>query len=529
MSTLTGQQLLGCECQDGLEPRFQAFNPATGQHFGPGFSQASAAQIATAAHMAEAAFDDYRQRPIQDRAAFLECIASNIDELGEELTLRAEVETALPAARLTGERGRTVGQLRLFARVLRDGDWQTLAVDPAQTQRAPAPRSDLRLRQIPLGPVAVFGASNFPLAFSVAGGDTASALAAGCPVVIKGHPAHPGTSELVGRAIQRAVRDCGMPTGVFSLLQGNGNGLGAALVQHPAIQAVGFTGSRQGGLALLNLAQSRPQPIPVYAEMSAINPVFMLPGALQHSADALGAAFVESLILGAGQFCTNPGVVLGLRGADWDRFCASAAQILNSKSAATQLTAGIHGAYVKGVSSLCSQDGVTVLAQGNDAEGSCQARPVLLLADAATFAGNPALSAEVFGPCSLLLTCEDVDEMLALARGLEGQLTATLHLQTPQDNALASRLLPILERKAGRILANGFPTGVEVCHTMVHGGPWPATSDSRSTSVGVRAINRFLRPVCYQDIPQDLLPESLRDVSLAHTTHLLDGTLKTAE
>ena len=447
-------------------------------------------------------------------------LAAAIEALGEELIERAMSESGLPAARLAGERARTVGQLRLFARVVRDGAWQDARIDPALPERQPLPRPDLRLRQVALGPVAVFGASNFPLAFSVAGGDTASAWAAGCPVVVKGHPAHPGTSELVGRAIQKAVAACGLPEGVFSLLTGTAHELGAALVADPRIMAVGFTGSRAGGLALVRIAAARPVPIPVYAEMSAVNPVLLLPAALAARAEELARGFVASLTLGAGQFCTNPGLLLAIAGPDLDRFVAAAAAALAQVPAATMLTPGIHAAYERGVDAFAAR--AELVARGGAGQGPHACRAALLATDARSFAAEPALAHEVFGAAALLVRCADAAELVALVEGLEGQLTATLQLD-PADHPLARRLLPLLERRAGRILAQGWPTGVEVGHAMVHGGPYPATSDGRTSSVGTLAIRRFLRPVCYQDLPDDLLPPALQAANPQGLPRLVDG------
>jgi alpha-ketoglutaric semialdehyde dehydrogenase len=431
-------------------------------------------------------------------------------------------------ARLTGERGRTVGQLRLFADELRSGGWMGIRVDPSLPERKPLPRSDLRQRKVPLGPVAVFGASNFPLAFSVAGGDTASALAAGCPVVLKGHPAHPGTSDLVAQAIVKAVAACNLPAGVFSLLNGNSNELGGALVAHPLIKAVGFTGSRGGGLALMKIAGERAEPIPVYAEMSSINPVVLLPGALAERGDTLAKEFVGSLSLGVGQFCTNPGLVIAMDSPDLERFVASAALALEGIAPAVMLTPGIHGAYEKGVQRLLDHPTVRTTARGAEATGKHCGRGALFSVSALDVFKNPDVTHEVFGPSSVVVRCGDETQLLEVLEHLEGQLTATMHL-TPQDEALAARLLPVLERKAGRLLANGWPTGVEVSHAMVHGGPFPATSDGRSTSVGTLAIDRFLRPVCYQDFPDALLPASLRNAELAQRPRRLDGRYALAD
>lgn len=521
---ITGDMIIGRQLVRGEAGTQQAFNPATHQSLSPEFGQAGLADVERACALAEQAFDAYRATTPAVRAAFLDAVADNIDALGATLTERAMAETGLPQARLDGERGRTVNQLRMFAKVVRDGHWQGATLDSALPQRTP-PRPDLRLRKIPVGPVAVFGASNFPLAFSVAGGDTASALAAGCPVVVKAHAAHPGTSELVARAVMKAVADCGMPEGVFSMIHGNGRVIGQALVAHPSIKAVGFTGSRQGGTALMRTAAARQEPIPVYAEMSSINPTFMLPDVLVASAEALGAAFVDSLTMGVGQFCTNPGLVIGVAGPDFDRFAAAAAAALTAKGAGTMLTAGIHDAYELGIDRLSGVSGVEILAKGRPEGAGCAAQAALFRVDADTFTASHALHEEVFGPASLLIACRDEAGMLRLAAALEGQLTATVHCEAG-DHVLAAQLLPILERKAGRVLFNGFPTGVEVCHAMVHGGPFPATSDNRCTSVGALAIERFLRPVSYQNVPASLLPAALQDDNPLRLARLVDGELR---
>ncbi len=499
---------------------FFSIDSTTGQPVGEAFAVHDAADVAAACTAAEAAFDAYRATDNDARAAFLERIGDEIVAIGDELIATAMRESGLPRARLEGERGRTVGQLKLFAGVARRGGWMGVRIDPALPDRAPLPRPDLRLRMIPLGPVAVFGASNFPLAFSTAGGDTASALAAGCPVVVKGHPAHPATGALVADAIRRAVAACGMPEGVFGHLVGPGNDLGTALVQDPRIAAVGFTGSRGGGLALVKLAQARAVPIPVYAEMSSINPVLLLPEALKARGEALGTAFVGSLTMGAGQFCTNPGLVLAIDGDDLDVFVAAAAKAMADAGATTMLTGGIHAAYEKGVAALASHDAVKTVAQGKVGEGIAQGQAAFFETTAAQFLADAALGHEVFGASSLLVRCRDEAELRAVLVAAEGQLTATIQMDAG-DTDLAARLIPVLERKAGRILANGWPTGVEVAHAMVHGGPFPATSDGRTTSVGSMAIDRFLRPVSYQNLSAALLPAVLRDGTDA--PRLIDG------
>ena len=518
---LTGDIVIGSERLSGRAATFRAVDPATGETLEPAFAFAGEAEVERACALAADAFDTYRGTAPEARAAFLEAIADEMLALGDELVARACAESGLPRARIEGERGRTVGQLKLFAAWVRAGHWLDLRVDTALPDRKPLPRPDLRQRHIPLGPVAVFGASNFPLAFSVAGGDTASALAAGCPVVVKGHPAHPGTGELVGSAVRRAVEAHGLPPGTFSLLLG-ANDTGAALVKDPRIKAVGFTGSRGGGLALVALAAARPEPIPVYAEMSSINPVYLLPGALAARAEALGKAFVGSLTLGAGQFCTNPGLVVALAGPGLDAFVASASSALADYAPSPMLTPGIHRAYEEGRKALERNARVARAAEGRSGEGVNRGAGVLFVAEAADFIADHSLGHEVFGASSLVVRCRDEDELRRVTGMLEGQLTATLQME-PADSALAKRLLAVLELKAGRVLANGWPTGVEVSPAMVHGGPFPATSDGRSTSVGTLAIRRFLRPVCYQDLPESILPDALRDGALGTLPHLLDG------
>lgn len=527
---VTGELLIGSRSVRGTQGVMYAVNPATGEQLTPAFGGGSAKDVNDACDLAANAFDAYRSTSLEQRARFLETIAQGIMDLGDLLVERVMSESGLPRPRIEGERGRTVGQLKLFATLVREGRWLNVVVDTAMPDRKPAPRSDLRSRKVPVGPVAVFGASNFPLAFSVAGGDTASALAAGCPVVAKSHPSHLGTSELVGRAIQRAVADCGLPEGVFSLVFGEGNAVGEALVLHPAIQAVGFTGSRRGGRALVALAAGREVPIPVFAEMSSINPVFMLPGALAQRAEPIAQGFIDSVTLGTGQFCTKPGIVIALKGADFDRFQAAAEAAIGAKSSTTMLNAGIHSAYEYGIAKWSAENKVNKLASGQEPPktGCSTGQPMLFSTDAQHFLATPALLEEVFGPASLLIACKNEDEIVAVAEHIDGQLTATLQLakENKEDTELARRLLPVLERKAGRILVNGFPTGVEVSYAMVHGGPSPSTSDSRVTSVGAMAIERFLRPICYQDFPAELLPEALREENPLHVWRLIDGKLQ---
>jgi len=509
--TINGNLLVGGEETRGSNGEFFGVEAATGNKLEGSFGGATAADVERAAVLAWEAFAAYRETGLEERAAFLEKIADEIEAIGDELVERAMAESGLPRGRLEGERGRTTGQLRLFAKEVRDGSFQELRFDAGDPGRKPAPKPELRLRNMALGPVAVFGASNFPLAFSVAGGDTASALAAGCPVIVKAHPAHPGTSDLVGRAVQRAVAASNLPAGVFALLYDSGYEVGQALVADPRIRAVGFTGSRRGGLALMKTAAERPQPIPVYAEMSSINPVLLFPNALEGRGAEIGKAFAGSLVLGAGQFCTNPGLIIAVEGKGLDAFVASAKAALMEVSAQTMLTSGIAKAYCDGIARLESHSEVRSIARGQDGS-QFEGRAALFETTAKAFLAHRELQDEVFGAAGLIVRCRDIAEMEAVLGRLEGQLTVALHIDDA-DHAEAARLRPTLELLAGRLLVNGFGTGVEVSPAMVHGGPFPATSDGRSTSVGTLAIYRFLRPVSYQDFPTELLPANLRKPS----------------
>ncbi|MGB0664652.1 MAG: aldehyde dehydrogenase (NADP(+)) [Pontibacterium sp.] len=459
-----------------------------------------------AAQAAARDFLEYSQTSRAARAEFLRTIADEIDALGDEITQVACCETGLPEAHMIGERGRTVGQLKLFASHIEQGDYLDIRHDEALPDRQPLPRPALAMMQQAIGPVAVFGASNFPLAFSVAGGDTASALAAGCPVVVKGHSAHPGTCDLVAQAIEKAVIACDMPRGVFSLIQGGDRATGQALVQHPAIKAVGFTGSTGGGRALFNLCAARPEPIPFFGELGSVNPLFMMPNCMSQKAEQLGEQWVASLSMGAGQFCTNPGVVIGLAGADLDCFVGAAQSAAKEVLSQCMLTQGMAATYAQGVEKLQQQPNVETVFAGENRERN--ASPSIVKTTAQAWLNQHELGEEIFGPSGVVVEVASVDEMLEIASALEGQLTATLHL-VEEDHEATKALMPILAQKAGRVLANGFPTGVEVCDSMVHGGPYPASTNFGATSVGTLAIRRFLRPVCFQNIPAALLPSEL--------------------
>jgi 2,5-dioxopentanoate dehydrogenase len=517
---ITGSILIGAR-EVQREPTFQATNPVTGTKLPRCFCEASGQDVADACLLANAAVAVFSTLEPAARADFMDMVAVQIETLGDTLIETAMAETGLPRARLEGERGRTTGQLRMFAGAVRDGGWLDVVIDPALPDRVP-PRPDLRRMNIPLGPVAVFGASNFPLAFSVAGGDTAAAFAAGCPVVVKGHPAHPATGELVARAIRAAIQSCQLPDGVFSFLPGHNNELGAALVADPRIKAVGFTGSRSGGLALVDVARQRPEPIPVFAEMSSINPVVLMPAALAARAELLGAAFVGSLTLGAGQFCTNPGLVIAQDGPDLDRFVVAASAALVQVTPSAMLTPGIHAAFATGVAALDESAAAIRVGSSQTTLEPNRCEAALFETTASAFISKPELGHEVFGASSVIVRCADLDEVMRVISSIEGQLTATLHLDAADELSVVPILAALLS-KVGRVLANSWPTGVEVTRATVHGGPFPATSDGRTSSVGTLAMMRFMRPVCYQDIPDNLLPPPLRASNPWSVPRRVDG------
>ena len=502
--------LIGGVPAHGMGVRFRGVDPSTGGSLEPEFVSAAPDDVNRAAELAAAATSAFTAIGPRERANFLRAVA---DELGAEaaaIVERAQLETGLPKPRLEGELARTTGQLRLFAEVVEEGSWVDARIDEALPDRKPLPRSDVRSMLRPLGPVVVFGASNFPLAFSVAGGDTASALAAGNPVIVKAHPAHPGTSELAGRAIARAVEKCKLPSGVFSLLFDSGIEVGTALVQHPAIQAVAFTGSAGGGQALMKLAAARPQPIPCYAEMGSTNPLFVLPRAMRERGADLAKGLQTSFTLGSGQFCTKPGLVFVPR-QEAGEFLDALRSGVSALGAHGMLTPSIAERYNAAVTERRGRGnaewvaGFEGMAAGDAAIGGAAVFSVPM----EDFAANHDLEEEIFGPTTLLIHYGETRELVEVAKRLHGHLTATIH-GTESDLHEAAELVSVLETKVGRLLFNGYPTGVEVCHAMVHGGPFPATSDSRTTSVGTRAIVRFARPVCYQDFPEASLPAELR-------------------
>jgi alpha-ketoglutaric semialdehyde dehydrogenase len=512
--------LAGARVSRGAAVFFGA-DAATGERLEPAFAGASLEDLQDAAEAAAAAFPSFSKTSAAVRAGFLRAIANRLEQLAPDLTARARAETALPQARLEGELARTCGQVRLFATVVEDGSWQNARIDRALPDRKPLPRPDLRSMLAPLGPVAVFGASNFPLAFSVAGGDTASALAAGNPVVVKAHPAHPGTSEIAGMAISQAITECGLPAGVFSMLFDDGIAVGQQLVQHPAIEAVAFTGSRRAGRALMDLCAARSRPIPCFTEMSSLNPVFLLPGALAADPKGRARGLHGSFTLGAGQFCTKPGLVFLPEAEGADTFREELRALTASSGPFPMLTGSIADAYHRSLEERAKLDLGTVAAAGC---ASPQSHAVLHEASLEAFQRQSALHEELFGPATLLIYWSSRERMLETVEAMEGHLTATL-LGDESDLAANADLIAILERKVGRLLVNGFPTGVEVSHAMVHGGPYPATSDSRFTSVGSQAILRFVRPRCYQSFPQAALPEALRDDNPLGIMRLVDGSL----
>ena len=520
---LTGQNYIGARLS-GLGMRtFRGVDPVKNVELETVFHDATSEEIDAAVQLAESAFVAYRRKSPKERAAFLVAIAVEIEAMGDELLNQAALESALPAARLIGERGRTTGQLRMFAAMLEEGSWVDARIDRANPDRKPLPKPDLRRMLRPLGPVVVFGASNFPLAFSAAGGDTASALAAGCSVIVKAHPSHPGTSELTIAAVLRAAKSTGMPDGIVSMLHGASPDVSVALVKHPLVKAVGFTGSLRAGRALFDVAASRPEPIPVYAEMGSINPIFILPRAMKERGAQIAEGLKNSVTAGVGQFCTNPGVVVGLDDETTRAFVEQFAGLMAVAPGGTMLNAGIGSAFAAGTRRFSETPGVRIAAKSPAATPlPTQAAPVVFTTDADHFVANHQLREELFGPATMIVTGRSREQLEAVAQSLDGQLTVTVHA-APGELAEYRNLVEILERKAGRLVFNSYPTGVEVCAAMNHGGPYPATTDSRSTSVGGAAILRFARPVCYQDFPGESLPEELRDGNPRHIWRLDDN------
>lgn len=520
---ISGHNFVGFEKKSSGEKKLYAFSTVTKENLPGEFSVATEQEIQQAIAKAAKAFEIYQQTSSEERAEFLDTIADEIMQLGDELIERAHLESGLPQARITGERGRTVGQLKLFASLLREGSYVEAIIDAALPDRKPLPRSDLRRMMIPIGPVAVFAASNFPLAFSTAGGDTASALAAGCSVVVKAHSSHLGTNELVASAIIKAAQKCNMPDGVFSSLVGEGALLGQQLVKHPKIKAVGFTGSFRGGMALLKASvNEREEPIPVYAEMSSINPVLVLPNKIAKDIDGVTAQLSASITLGVGQFCTNPGLLFVIRDANTDTFIQKLSKALQQVLPATMLNQTICGAYYKERQQLLSTGGVETVWSGDEGREDYKGSAAIAKTTAKNFSTNPSLQNEVFGPASLVVVCEDEKDLNATLQELHGQLTASV-IGTPDDLKRFQSAVDLLVARVGRIIYNGVPTGVEVSHSMMHGGPFPSTTFSHFTSVGTEAIKRFVRPVCFQDCPQEFLPDALKDENPLRIMRKLNG------
>ena len=510
---ISGKILIKGQWLLGVGGTFNATNPTNGQQSTELFSTASTVQAQAATLAASQAFDLYSQFSDQKKADFLRTIGTELEKLRPEIVQRATWETALPEARINGELGRTIGQLNMFAQLLEAGDWKRPVIDLAQPDRLPLPKPDIRLTQVPLGPVAVFSASNFPLAFSVAGGDTASAFAAGCPVIVKSHNAHPGTSELAASAILAAIEHCDIPSGVFAMLHDEGYAIGAALVTDAQIKAVGFTGSINGGRALYDLAVSRPEPIPFYGELGSTNPVFLLPESLADKAEQIAASFLGALTMGVGQFCTSPGILVAIKGEALDKLQSSLSDKTSALAAGTMLTAAMSKSYQAFCDQRVAMPSLKLIASGESANSEAsQAQVSLFSVDASDYLNQADLEEEVFGPSTLLVCCEDSSELLAVAKSLGGHLTAALFADEA-DQALAGQLLPILQQRIGRILFDGYGTGVELSSAMSHGGPYPSSTASQTTSVGTRSIERFTRPLCYQNTPDALLPVELKNAN----------------
>ncbi|MEU0837659.1 aldehyde dehydrogenase (NADP(+)) [Streptomyces sp. NPDC005969] len=521
--TLTGNLLIGRAGVPATAGTMKAFNPAVGELIEPEFAFGGAAEVDRAVRLADEAVDSYSHTGPAERAAFLDLIADKLEAVKDELAARASLETGLPIAQFEGEVVRTAGVFRKFATVVRQGRFLQVAIDTAQPDRQPTPRMDHRLQKVALGPVVVFGASNFPISYSVAGGDTASALAAGCPVVIKAHNAHPGASEIQGRVIQEAVAEVGLHEGVFSLVRGAGNEIGEALVDHPLVRAVTFTGSEGGGMALYHRAQQRPEPIPVFTEMTSVNPTFVLPAALAARGAEIGGGLVQRAMYNAGQACLKPAILLALDGPGFQELRDAAIAEVEKAAARTMLTPGIHDSYVRNAQRM-ENGGATLIGAGPVPARAWDGQSLLYEVTGEQLLADPVLRKEVFSPAILLVRLTGMDQLLEVARAFRGQLSATLHAEAA-DHAAAEQLLSILERRTGRIVFNAFSIPQEVSYASTHGGPFPATSDSRFTSVGMGAIERFIRPVTYQNFPDDLLPQPLREANPLHLWRLVDGEL----
>ncbi|MEH6747250.1 MAG: aldehyde dehydrogenase (NADP(+)) [Maribacter arcticus] len=520
---ISGKNIIGNKLSKQGDVTYKTFNPKTNRETDFTFYEATSVEINEAVELASEAYKVYKDISGSEKANFLEAIALEIEALGDELIETYCKESGLPEGRARGERGRTMGQLRAFAALLKEGSWVEAVIEKGQPDREPMPKADIRKMLFPLGPVVVFGASNFPLAFSTAGGDTASALAAGCPVIVKSHPMHSGTGELVSSAIIKAAEKTGMPNGVFSNLNSSGIEVGQQLVKHPKVKAVGFTGSLHGGMALYKLANERDEPIPVFAEMGSINPVVIFPSAIENDCSLWANKYASSITMGAGQFCTNPGLVLGIKGEQLDAFAKTLSQEILKLEPTSMLHPNIFGKYNEGKNDLSGQDGVTVIADYTKETSANVARPTILKVSGAKFLANPKLHKEVFGPFSVIVSCKDAAQLEEVLNNLEGQLTGTI-LGNEKDFATYGNVVDALQSRVGRILFNGVPTGVEVCSSMVHGGPFPASTDARFTSVGTSAIKRWVRPVSFQDWPNKFLPKALQDENPLGIVRLEEGS-----
>lgn len=521
---ITGENYIGFTRSAKGNRVYKTFNPQLNQENPYQFIEASQEEVDKAVTLASEAFKAYKSISRDIKAAFLNAIANEILALGDELVKVYCAESGLPEARAIGERNRTVGQLKSFAELVKEGAWVEATIDTAQPDRKPIAKPDLRKMLTPLGPVVVFGASNFPLAYSTAGGDTASALAAGCPVIVKSHPMHAGTGELVAGAVIKAAKQTGMPDGVFSNLNSSGFEVGKQLVQHPKVKAVGFTGSIAGGRALFNMAANRPEPIPVFAEMGSINPVVLLPNALKNSAENWAEIYAKSITLGTGQFCTNPGLILGLKSDSLNNFISTLAQEITKIEPSCMLHPNIVGAYENNKAKVKSQQATTVVAEYAKQTKENYAKQAVLTVEGATFLNNKTLHQEVFGPFSIVVQCEDLNQLEAILHNLEGQLTGTI-IGNEEEIATHHTIVQALQNRVGRIIFNGVPTGVEVCPAMHHGGPYPASTDSRFTAVGIHAIKRWARPICYQNWPENSLPEELKNKNSLGISRLVNGVL----
>ena len=521
---ITGKNYIGNQLSAKGNKVFKTFNPLLNIDNQWEITEASKEEIVQAADIASEAFITYSKISGIRKAEFLRTIADEIEALGDKLLEVYSLESGLPNGRAIGERGRTLGQLRAFANHIENGNWVDASIDTAQPERKPMPKVDLRKMNVALGPVVVFGASNFPFAFSTAGGDTAAALAAGCPVIVKSHPMHAATGEMVSSAVIKAANKTGMPNGVFSNLNSSGIEVGQELVKHPKVKAVGFTGSIRGGRALYDLAANRDEPIPVFAEMGSINPVILLPIALKNRAEAIAKTYASSITLGTGQFCTNPGLIIGIKSEGLTSFVDTLAAQIIEVEPSCMLHSNISDAYNTNKANALSQSGIEVLASYNNDVKPNYAKQLVATVEGDTFLNNPILHHEVFGPFSLVVQCKNVEQLESIITNLEGQLTGTI---ISDENEVTSyyKIVEALQNRVGRIIFNGVPTGVEVCTSMLHGGPYPASTDSRFTAVGVDSIKRFVRPFSYQDWPNYLLPDELKNENPLEITRMINGTL----